>query len=47
MVFDICPRLKKVNLLQGEYSFEKFNVFIIGEGNLFCSSLKILCLMQI
>ena len=40
MVFDICPRLKKVNLLQGEYSFEKFNVFIIGDGSLFYSSLK-------
>lgn len=41
MNINICPRLKKVEQIPGEYRFNGFNLFIIGDGNLFYRSLKI------
>lgn len=40
MNINICPRLKKVEQIPGEYRFNGFNLFIIGDGNLFYRSLK-------
>ncbi len=39
--FQLCPRVKKTRSMQGEYTFHSLDIFTIGEGELFCSAIKI------
>lgn len=41
MAYNTCPRLKKAKTFDGEYSFNSFNIFMVGAGDLFIKSIRI------